>query len=278
MRTGHEVGIISRHPEKVQDFVEAGASLTRGSIDDQDVVSRALKGADAVFWLTPIAFDQPHYLAWARRVGEAAAETARRQSVRRAVVLSSIGGDHATGVGPLSCLPAIEGAFSGALPDVTILRPGSFMENHFMNVASIAKAGTIYGRYPSGRKLPWIATRDIAEKAIEALTLPLSTGTRVLELHGPEDIDPEQSAQIIGSAVGRPVRYVEVTSEQAMAGMVEAGMPASFAALLSEMYDGLLSGRIARTQPRSAATTTRTTLAQFARYALKPAVEAALKA
>lgn len=277
LRAGHEVGIITRHPEKVAAAVREGAVVTRGSIDDPSVLVRALQGADALFWLTPIVFDQPDYLAWARRIGHLAAETARRQSVGRVVVISSIGAEHATGVGPIGCLPAIEEAFKEAVPDVTVLRPGSFMENHLVHVPTIAEGGVMFGRYPPARKIPWIATRDVAAKVVEALTRVPAAGVRVLELHGAEDLDPEQSATIIGEAIGRPVRYVEATAQQATAGILSAGIPASFAALLSEMYDAIRAGRMERIQPRSPATTTRTSLAQFARETLKPAVEAALR-
>ena len=42
------------------------------------------------------------------------------------------------------------------------------------------------------------------------------------------------------------------------------------------MYAGLNAGRIDRTQPRSPATTTKTSWLEFSRQVLKPAVEAAL--
>ena len=98
----------------------------------------------------------------------------------------------------------------------------------------------------------------------------------MLELQGPEDLNQLQVASIVSEGIGRPVTAVEVTEAQAKQGMVGAGMPGAFADLLLEMYAGLASGRMRRTQPRSEATSTPTTLLTFARQVLKPAVDAAL--
>jgi uncharacterized protein YbjT (DUF2867 family) len=272
-----EVAIISRHPEKVADLVKRGARVTEGSIDDPSVLDRALEGAAALFWLTPIAFDQPDYLSWARRTGQLGADAAKRHGVGRVVLISSVGAQHASGIGPIGCLPAIEASFKEAASRVTSLRPGSFMENLLNNVGTIASAGTIFGRYPAAKKIPMVATRDIAEKAVDCLQDERWSGFRVIELHGPEDLDQTGAAQIISEGIGRPVKYVEVTSDQARQGMLAAGMPSFFVDLLDDMYTGLHEGRMDRTQPRSAETTTSTTLLEFSRQVLKPAVDAAMK-
>jgi uncharacterized protein YbjT (DUF2867 family) len=272
----HRVVVISRHPEKVAWATANGATLVRGSIDEDAVLERALEGADALFWLTPISFDPVDYMAWAKGIAQRAASAARRCDVRRAVVISSIGAQHDSGVGAVSCNPAIEKAFQTAVPNVTVLRPGSFMENLLQHVGTMAHAGALYTRYPIAMKIPWIATRDIAQGAVRALTDERSTGPQMLELQGPEDLDQRQVASIVSEGIGRPVTAVEVSEEQARQGMIGAGMPSSFADLLLEMYAALASGRMQRTQPRSATTSTPTTLLTFARQVIKPAVDAAL--
>jgi uncharacterized protein YbjT (DUF2867 family) len=269
----HDVVLISRHPAKVTEAVLRGAKLVEGSVDNPEVLDRSLNGAEALFWLTPIAFDPSDYMAWARQIGRTAASLAQRHGVSRAVVISSIGAQHDTGVGPVGCQPAVEAAFAKAVPNLTVLRPGSFMENLLMHAASIAQTGTMFGRYPTSKRIPWIATRDIAATAVQALTDRTPTGRRILELQGPEDLDQLQVASIVSEGIGRPVRYVEVSEEQARQGMLATGMPGPFADLLLEMYAALNVGRMQREQPRTPATTTPTTLLEFAREVLKPAVD-----
>jgi hypothetical protein len=85
------------------------------------------------------------------------------------------------------------------------------------------------------------------------------------------------AAQIISEGIGRPVKYVEVTVDQAKQGMLHAGVPEIMANLLGEMYTGFREGSMDRAEPRSAETTTKTSLLEFARQVLKPAVDAASK-
>jgi len=275
LEAGEDVVIISRHPSKVMDLVGRGAHLVEGSIDDTNILDRALKGADAIFWLTPFAFDQPNYLDWARRTGRAAAETVKTHGIQRVVLISSVGAQHDSGVGPIACLPAIEKAFAEAAPNVTSLRAGSFMENFLSNAGMIAATGTIFAPHPAKKRFPMVATRDIAAKSVEALRDLGWGGFRIVGIHGPEDLDQSSAAQIIGEGIGRPVKYVEVTVDQAKLGMLEAGLPAYVVELLGDMYTGFREGRMERAEQRSPETTTPTTLLEFARQVLKPAVEAA---
>jgi uncharacterized protein YbjT (DUF2867 family) len=275
LKADQSVVIISRHPNKVAELVARGAALIEGSIDDPSVLSRAFSGADALFWVTPFAPDQPDFLRWARKTGQQAAEAARSQGVKRAVVLSSVGAQHETGVGPIGCMPVIEAAFRASVPDVTSLRAASFMENYLQSVGTIAHTGSVFGSHPADRKIPLVAACDIARKASEALLDREWSGFRVVGVHGPEDLAPSRAAEIIAAGIGRPVAYVEVPVEQLKAGMLKSGMPQFMADLMAELYQGFRAGRVASAEPRSEETTTETSLFEFSRRVLKPAVEAA---
>lgn len=275
LQAKQDVVMISRNPTKIADLVERGAQLIQGSIDSRSVLDLALENADALFWLTPFAFDQPDYLHWARRTGQLAADAVKRHGVKRVVLISSVGAQHAAGVGPIGCLPSIEAAFRAAAPNVTSLRAGSFMENFLNNVGMIAETGKIFAPHPATKKFPMVATRDIAEKAVEVLLDAHWSGFRIIGVHGPEDLDQTTAAEIIGEGIGRPVSYVEVPVDQARKGMLAAGMPIFIADLLADMYQGFRDGRMDRAEPRTAETTTRTSLLEFSRLVLKPAVDAA---
>ena len=60
------VGIITRNPDKVRDLTVQGASVIVGSCDDEELLSRAFEGAEAVFWITPPAY-RPDYQTWGTR-------------------------------------------------------------------------------------------------------------------------------------------------------------------------------------------------------------------
>jgi uncharacterized protein YbjT (DUF2867 family) len=265
---GAEVTGIARDPAKVADL--AGLRVVQGDLEDEAVLARAFEGADAVFWLSPPAV-RPDYVDWAAANARRAAGVAKRLDVRRAVVLSSIGAQNGPGTGPIAAVAAAEDAFRAALPDVAALRPGYFFENLFNSAATLAGAGALFLPLPAGKKFPMVATADIAAKAAEAL-LAEWRGHRTVGVHGPADLSHDEVTAVLSEALGRPIRYVEVTVEQARAGMQQAGLPDFAARLYGEMYQAMIDGRVDPAEPRTPETTTPTTLAAFARDVLRPAL------
>ncbi len=273
---GLDLNLISRHPEKL-DGLGTRAPVVQGDLDDPATLDRATRGVDTLFWVTP-GLANPDYQRWNQDLARLAVATARGNGVKRAVVLSSISAQVPTGVGPISSLHQVEREFQAGFADLVILRPTFFMENHLASVASIATMGAIFAPIAGDVRFPQIATRDIAMRAIALLGDGTWTGQRILGLHGPADLSYEQTAQILGEALGRPLRFVQVTGEQAKQAMLGGGLPAYVADSYVEMYDAMGSGVFQQAEPRNPETTTPTTLRQFAIDTLKPAVEAVAKA
>jgi len=48
-----DVTLIARHPEKLKYLTARGAKVIAGEHSDPAVVEEAVRGADALFWLTP---------------------------------------------------------------------------------------------------------------------------------------------------------------------------------------------------------------------------------
>ena len=273
---GLELTLIARHPDRL-DSLGTRAPVVQGDLDDPAALDRATQGVDTLFWVTP-GLANPDYLRWNQDLARLAVATARRNGVKRAVMLSSISAQVPSGVGPISSLHLVEREFQAGFADLVILRPTFFMENHFASVASIATLGSIFAPLAGNVRFPQIATRDVAARAAGILGDGTWSGQRILGLHGPTDLDYEQTARDIGEALGRPVRFVQVTGEQARQAMVGSGLPAYVADAYVEMYDALGSGVFQQAEPRTPETTTPTTPLQFATDTLKPAIEAATKA
>ncbi len=280
LQAKEEVVIISRHPEKVADFVTRGARLVEGSIDDPLVLDRALQGADALYWANPGTL-RPDFDDWSARAAQTAADAVKSNEVKRVVVSSSWGAQHGPGAGPVGVLLAVETAFKAAAPHVTILRSALFMEDFvsvptaWNHIGAIAARGTIFGPFHPAKKIPMVAARDVGARAAEVLLDTRWSGFRVIGVHGPEDLDLSSVAHIIGEGIGRPVKYVEVPLDQVKQGMLDAGIPASFVEYLMDMYTEQAAGRADPAELRSAETTTTTSLLEFSRAVIKPAVEAA---
>ena len=270
--TGLDLTLIARHPGKL-DGLGTRAPVVQGELDDPAVLARATEGVDAIFWVTP-GLANPDYLRWSRDLAKLAVATARRNGVRRAVVLSSIGAQVPKGVGPISSLHEVEREFQAGFPDLVLLRPAFFMENHLGSLRNLAALGTMFAPLAGDVRFPQVAVCDVAARAAALLADGTWTGQRILGLHGPRDLDFEQTARIVGDALGRPVRFVQVTGEQAKQAMTEHGLPPYVADAYVEMYRAMASGVFQQAEPRTTATTTPTTLEQFAADTLRPAFEA----
>jgi uncharacterized protein YbjT (DUF2867 family) len=268
---GTHVTILGRSPDKVTDLVGRGARLIKAEVDDARALDEAFAGADAVFWLNPPAV-RPDLVAWSEATGRTAAAAAKRHGVARAVVLSSVGAQAGHGTGPVSPLLAIEQAFAAAVPSSLALRPGYFMENVLRSLGTLASEGAIYSPVPGNVPVAQVATRDIAAVAAKELLDTRWTGHRVRGVHGPVDLSQDQVAETLSKVLGRPVKYVQVTVEQARQAMLGMGFPGFAADLFCEMYQAILSGHMVTAEPRTAETTTPTTFEQFAREVVAPAV------
>ena len=81
MEAGHEVVLPCRNPDKVEDFTRRGARAVKGSLEDQAYLTETLRGADALFWLTPPDFEAADFRAQQNRLGRAAAGAIRETKV-----------------------------------------------------------------------------------------------------------------------------------------------------------------------------------------------------
>lgn len=246
-----------------------------GSFENSAVLAKGLEGAEALFWLTPPPA-RPDYHDWAVRCAQQAATAAKKAGAHRAVVISSMGAHSGPGTGAVGPAREIENEFEAALPAVVSLRPGIFMENFLLSADMIAKAGQIFVPIQSGKKWPLVATSDIAAKAACWLLDRGWTGHHRIGVHGPQDLSTDEAAAIIALAVGKPVQCINATLDQARGALLGMGMPDFAVDLIIEQYVAFRDGRLERAEPRTPDTTTPTTLAEFARTTLLPAVNARL--
>ena len=107
--------------------------------------------------------------------------------------------------------------------DWTILRPHHFMQNLLAQAEYVAKQGVVYSASGDG-KIPYLDPRDIATVAFVTLTQPGHLGKKYV-LTGGEAISYREAAEIIGATVGKPVRFVDESPEQARERRVREGLP-----------------------------------------------------
>ncbi|GLW12768.1 NAD(P)-dependent oxidoreductase [Microtetraspora sp. NBRC 13810] len=116
----------------------------------------------------------------------------------------------------------------------TVLRPSQFMQVYFEEVPDIVASGEL--RLPLGdTTLAPIDIEDIARIAYAVLTTPGHEG-RTYPMTGPEALTMTDIAGHISDAVGRPVRYRDVTSEEKQRDWLAAGYPPPRASAFAQLF------------------------------------------
>ena len=91
-------------------------------------------------------------------------------------------------------------------------------------------------------KEPFIDIDDIADVAVAALTGPGHAG-KLYEVTGPRLLTFAEVVAEMSQATGREIRYVSVSPEEYLSGMIAGGVPADFAKDLSDLFSEVLDGR-----------------------------------
>ena len=268
-----DVTLIARHPEKVKDLASRGAKVIAGEHGDPAVVEQAVRGADALFWLTPAEMTSHDPLGTARRMAEAGASVIRKHPDLHVVQLSSAGAFLPSGTGPIVGHYETEEKFRAAGKNIVSLRPNEFMENVFFSLPTIVAQGAIYTTLPGSVKAPIIATQDIAEVAAEFLLKPID-GHHVVDIVGPQEISLDEWARIAGQAIGKQIRVVTIPGDKLKAAMSQSGMSPEMAALLVEMEEAIPKIQQFKGEQKR---TGKVTFSQFAREVFAPAYKRAVQ-
>lgn len=241
---GEAVRVVVRRPEQGEKWTTLGAEVAVASIEDADALADALKGASGAFLLNPPPVSGDPY-ARTEELGAALADAAQRARLPRAVVLSSIGAQHASGTGVIATLNRIEALLDSVAPATACLRSGYFVETW----SEVAEAAMSEGVLPTfiepSRKIPMVSTVDVG-RAAASLLCEDWTGKRVVELGGPQDWSAGDVAAAFAEVLGRPVTPMLVPPEGRAALLAAEGVPGEVAAALLGMYEGIAAGRFVR--------------------------------
>ena len=274
---GHQVTAVARPSARLDALAQAGATVQAGDAHDVDFLTEALRGADAAFLMIPPNVAAPDVLAHMKQIGEATARAVRESGLKQAVHLSSIGADQPAGTGPVVGLHHQEARLN-AINGLTVahLRPAYFMENLLASVGMVQHMGIMGGAMRPDLQFPMVATKDIAAKAAELLSGDSLENHAVHYLLGPRNYSQQEATAAIGQAIGRPeLPYVPCSYDDAKKGMIGAGLSESMASLYEEMTRNMNEEKVMVREPRTAASTTPTTLQEFAETVFAPVFKAA---
>lgn len=244
VKAGHQVTVVSSNPAKASEIITLGALPAIGSVSDRDFLTKAFTGADAVYTMFPPDLHTTDYQAYIDRTLSAYVAAITAAGVPRVVNLSSIGAHLASGTGPIAGLHQVERVLDG-LEGVAVrhLRAGFFYTNFYGNTAMIRHAGILGANYGTETTMMLVHPEDIAAAAAEELQQAF-TG-KDLRYVISDERSTQDIASTIGAAIGKPeLPWVNFSDEEALAGMLQAGMPELFSGLYVEMGAAVRSGKL----------------------------------
>jgi uncharacterized protein YbjT (DUF2867 family) len=268
--SGQEVILLAHHAEKVQEFVQRGATVYEGDLSDRNYVVNATKGVDAIFWLIPPNFGATDFRAYQNGLIDNAVAAIETNDIDYAVVLSSIGADLCSNTGPVDGLCDAEHKIGQAAENAVYLRAGFFYENLMMQADAIKQTGSFYLPLSGDRKYPMVATKDIAQVAAGILGNLNWSGKTAQVLQGPIEYSHNQIATILTQTIGKPVKFQPVTAEQTLQSMLDQGLSNDVANRYVELYRAVDTGYLFSGDSDQTVTTTPTTFENFAQTIIKP--------
>ncbi|MBC8137573.1 MAG: NmrA family NAD(P)-binding protein [Fibrella sp.] len=268
---GETVHVLARNPDKLPRTIRDSVTVHVGDLLDESFVVKATEGVTALFWLTPPMWAAPDVRAVYQQSAHTVQVAVNANKIPYVVNLSSTGADK-DGYGPISLVRVVEDALNATDANVVHLRPGFFFENFAAQIDPIKNAGAIFMPMPPESRMPMVATADIARIAAELLAARNFAGKTYRGVHGPADLSFTEVASAIGAAIGKEVRYVQTTSDQARETFLQMGASPDFAGLYVEMFAALSRPTPSNAEPRTPETTTPTTLSDWAEKTLKPAI------
>jgi uncharacterized protein YbjT (DUF2867 family) len=270
---GAPVRVIVRDPARLPSQVLDRVDVVPGSHRDHAVVTRAFAGAETVFWLVPPDYRTHDVDASYVDFTRPAAEALSRQGVRRVVAVSVLGRGSALAdqAGLVSASLAMRELIAKTGVGLRALALPSFMTNLLGQVAAIKSTGAFFDVLSADRRLPTVATRDVAEVAVELLLDDSWSGQDDVAVLGPQDLSCNDMADVMSQVLDRPVRYQQIPGEVFKAELLGNGMSEA-------MAQGLLAMRVAKdngldnVEARTPQSTTATSFRQWCEEVLKPAV------
>ncbi|MFD7075164.1 NAD(P)H-binding protein [Nocardioides sp. NPDC059952] len=210
----HDVRAVTRH------------SIPRFDWHDRSTWAEAVDGCDSAY----LTFQPDLGLPGADEIIGAFAAQAVAAGCTRLVLLSGRGEDGAQ---------RAEQAMTASGAEWTILRSAFFLQNFTEGAFADELAAGSLTMVEHTVAEPFVDADDIAEVAVATLLDKGYVG-RVLELTGPQLLTFEEAARAVG---GPGVAYRSVPTEDYIAVLTEAGLPAADAAGLAYLFEEVLDGR-----------------------------------
>jgi len=232
IQAGRKPRLLVRNPSKALAF-EGKAEIVQGDLDRPESLTTAMKGVEKVNLVSAATTDP--------KLEGNAIDAAKKVGVKHVVKLSVFGAD-----APFEMFSRWHAQSEVRLRKSglawTMLRPQHFMTNALQWAETIRSQGAFYQPTGEGR---WAAIdpADIGIAAVKALTEPGQEG-QAYTLSGPESLNAAQYAAKLSAAISKPVKFIDVPSENTRQGLLKGGLPQILVDALLELRAATKAGKL----------------------------------
>lgn len=200
-------------------------------------------GVNAAFVLNPVPPDAADVRRDAARISANIASAITRAGRPRIVALSSQGAHLREGTGVIATLHDFEAALRGTGAPLTCMRSTFFMESWLPFAAAALDTGEWMAmRTPVDKPDSAVSARDVGGFIAQAMRD--SDAPAVINVTGACTWSETDAAATLAAISGRSIPVVSIPAAQRADVLERAGLGASYAAALAQMYAALDAGRV----------------------------------
>ncbi len=264
------VRVIARDAARIASETRTKIEIVQGSSDDEDVLLRALDGAESLFLVVPASFATTDVKEYYLRFAQPAARAVQARGVQRIVAVSALGRGLPLDGGLVTDSFAKDEEIERTGVDFRALWCPGFMENMLRQLDSLRHQSRFFFPSRPDVRVPYVATRDIASTGSKLLMDRSWTGQGGVAVLGPEDLSLDDMASIMTAVLEKPIRYVQVPAEAYKAQLIRFGASEHFAQRLLDMAAAKDNG-MDNSVPRTPENSTPTSFWQWCEEVLRPA-------
>lgn len=267
--SGEKLRVVVRNKSKLSENILNNVEVVEGSMDSLETMSKALRGAHQLFLIVPPSNQYHNADNYYMHFSNIICEAIKKENVKRVVFVSGTGLGFDKKAGPVASSFLVERQLIESKIDLRILHCGTFMENLFHSTTPIKTAAQFGTTVPADVKIPWVATKDIADVALNLLKDKSWKGQSSVGVLGPKDLSYGEIAGIMTEVLKKEITYNQVPIATYKEMLQKFGSSEAAAQGLVDIYSSMTKGTFNRVE-RTTQNTTPTTFYDWCETVLKP--------
>ena len=243
---GTPVRAVVRDPARGAGLAAIGCELAIADVNDASGLADAVMGADAVHAMIPIAPQAPDAAATMQASADSLIRALITAAPPHVLAVSDYGAELGSGTGVTLAFHYLEGRMRELPGAVTLVRSSEHMQNWRRQAPAALRTGVLPSlHHPVSKAFPTVFSPDVGQVCAELLLEGHPDGgQRVVHVEGPRRYTALDVAAALSELGSREVVARELPRPQWSDALQRAGLGASYAGLVTELFDAHNAGRI----------------------------------